>query len=184
MQGLWNNVPQLTEFELESQPIEANHRSPEHVAKVAVPLSHIFRGSQLPLLRQLVLRSFWLESQDLYSLVSRHASTLEELSFHNINIGGTPQGPAANVSAVRIVGMEVPRFYLAHDNGSLEGWKQVMRECQGISGLRDLSVKDPTVGRQFESMSVFDMEDLAELRTNGRANIMVSEAAGWLSMFD
>lgn len=89
---------------------------------MAIPLSHIFGGSRLPLLRQLTLRSFWLESEDLCSLVCRHASTLERLSFHNINVGDTPRGPAGNGSIVRFVEMEAPHFYLAHDNGGLEGW--------------------------------------------------------------
>ncbi|KAK4539627.1 hypothetical protein LTR36_010510 [Oleoguttula mirabilis] len=152
--GLRRFLGELKELEgldLRMRSVNSKSATP---APVYIPLSIVFGN--------LRFSDLWLEPAELCELLGRHASTLEEVTLANINLGETAltRSPQQSTHVIAMTGMRQ----------AYPEWEAVARTCQAMSRLAGLLLEAPSVDVLWEVLGVFEVEDLMERGMGERGN--------------
>ena len=136
-------------------------------------MEKIFGKTTFPRLRRLRLDSFWVEPDELCTLLLRHRITLEELASSNINLGGT-QGEAVEI-LLRHPHQLLPnrRSSRAIQIGLSREWRLVTMACRELPRLHGVEFEAPSVPAFWITLGFLDVEDLMKLAVNGKENKLV-----------
>lgn len=137
------------------------------------PLSKLVGGLVFPRLRRLFLAGFWTEPQDVFHFLSRHTTTLENLTLKDLLLGGIREAPASSFSErLRVVPnpkTEPQPLMMSTD------WDRIALACQEMPRLNGLLFEEAWSLRQF--IGKREMLRVTDLGMKGRTNVYEDELA-------
>lgn len=169
--GLKDFLAPLENLEKLSLRIHAAKTTESAWHTVIVPLRKVFSPDRtLRYLRKLTLADFWLEPAELSDFLTRHAPTLEELTFKDINLGETSAAPEVVPGTVSLPFLEAMMATLEVEE--YPKWEVVSRSCRGLSKLRGLTIQGPSVGLKRIVLGYLQVDELVEEGMDGRENCL------------
>ncbi|KAK5124803.1 hypothetical protein LTR85_001516 [Meristemomyces frigidus] len=179
--GLQRFLARLPKLEVLDLRVHAAKTTESAFHTVIVPLKRVFGDTTFGQLRKLTLSGFWLEPGKLCELLSRHAATLQEVAVTEVNLGGTRDAPELILGTVSLL-LPQNRPHRLGALASYPGWESLAQTCQSLPKLEGLAIETPSVGLHWQTLGLFEVDDLIERGMNGRPNRLTS--AGFAGLWE